>query len=117
MKKYLFLVMVSVTTLSFLGCENTNNNFTGTAGEVKLLTLDPGHFHAALVQKTMYEQVSPVVHVYAPQGSDVQDVAVGWFPSGDAQSVNPRISHAADSSPLRRAVAKRVMSRMAFSRR
>jgi predicted dehydrogenase len=40
---------------------------------VKLITLDPGHFHAALVQKSMYKQIDPVVHVYAPQGPDVQD--------------------------------------------
>jgi len=39
---------------------------------VKLLTVDPGHFHAALVQKTMYPQVSPDVRVYAPEGPDVQ---------------------------------------------
>ena len=47
--------------------------FTGAKGEVKLMTLDPGHFHAALVQKTMYDQVSPTVTVYAPQGPDLQD--------------------------------------------
>jgi pimeloyl-ACP methyl ester carboxylesterase/predicted dehydrogenase len=44
-----------------------------TPGEVVLMTLDPGHFHAALVQKTMYEQISPEVYVYAPPGSDVED--------------------------------------------
>jgi predicted dehydrogenase len=38
--------------------------------QVKLMTVDPGHFHAALVQKTMYEQVSPEVHLYAPEGPD-----------------------------------------------
>ena len=38
--------------------------------EVKLITVDPGHFHAALVQKIMYDQVSPEVYVYAPQGPD-----------------------------------------------
>ncbi|MET0534892.1 MAG: putative oxidoreductase C-terminal domain-containing protein, partial [Steroidobacter sp.] len=32
---------------------------------------DPGHFHAALVQKYMYEGVDPTVHVYAPKGDDV----------------------------------------------
>ena len=47
--------------------------FTGTKGEVKIITVDPGHFHAALVQKTMYEQVSPDVCVYAPDGQDVMD--------------------------------------------
>jgi predicted dehydrogenase len=40
---------------------------------VRLLTLDPGHFHAGLVQKFMYPQVDPVVHVYAPAGPDLQD--------------------------------------------
>jgi predicted dehydrogenase len=38
--------------------------------QVKLMTVDPGHFHAALVQKIMYSQVSPDVHVYAPEGPD-----------------------------------------------
>ncbi len=41
--------------------------------EVRLITLDPGHFHAGLVQKSMYPQVSSVVHVYAPAGSELQD--------------------------------------------
>ena len=40
---------------------------------VKLMTLDPGHFHASLVQKFMYPQVSPVVHVYSPGGDDLQE--------------------------------------------
>ncbi|KAA9356562.1 putative oxidoreductase C-terminal domain-containing protein [Larkinella humicola] len=39
---------------------------------IHLITLDPGHFHAALVQKTMYEGVDSTVHVYAPDGPDVQ---------------------------------------------
>jgi len=47
--------------------------FTGAIGEVKLMTLDPGHFHAALIQKVMYEQMNTVVHVYAPDESDVED--------------------------------------------
>ncbi len=47
--------------------------FTGAKGEVKIMTLDPGHFHAALVQKSMYDQVDPVVYVFAPDGEDVVD--------------------------------------------
>ncbi len=39
---------------------------------VQLVTLDPGHFHAALVQKTMYEDVDSIVQVYAPPGKDLQ---------------------------------------------
>src|SRR6478736_8374941 len=38
---------------------------------VKLITLDPGHFHAALVQKSMYNDVDSTVHVYAPPGNDL----------------------------------------------
>lgn len=45
----------------------------GNKDMVKLITLDPGHFHAALVQKTMFDEISPVVHVYAPHGPDVAD--------------------------------------------
>ena len=41
------------------------------AAPVKWITLDPAHFHAALVQKTMIEGVDPEVHVYAPAGPDL----------------------------------------------
>jgi len=40
---------------------------------VKLMILDPGHFHAALVQREMYPEVSKNVAVYAPLGPDVLD--------------------------------------------
>lgn len=40
--------------------------------QLRLITLDPGHFHAALVQKRMYEALDNEVHVYAPEGKDVQ---------------------------------------------
>ncbi|HEU5136171.1 MAG TPA: putative oxidoreductase C-terminal domain-containing protein [Steroidobacteraceae bacterium] len=38
---------------------------------VQLITLDPGHFHAALVQKFMLPGVAPEVLVFAPEGDDV----------------------------------------------
>jgi predicted dehydrogenase len=38
-----------------------------------LMTLDPGHFHAALVQKQMYDQIDTTVYVYAPEGEDVNE--------------------------------------------
>ena len=40
--------------------------------EVRLITIDPGHFHAALIQKRMYPGVSPQVRVYAPEGNDLK---------------------------------------------
>ncbi len=39
---------------------------------VSLMTVDPGHFHAALVQRIMYDQVNPEVYVYAPEGPDYE---------------------------------------------
>src|SRR5215831_1316380 len=39
--------------------------------EFRLLTLDPGHFHAALIQKEMYAGVSKRVGVYAPLSADL----------------------------------------------
>ena len=42
------------------------------AQNIKLITLDPGHFHAALIQKSMYPQVDPSVHVYAEDGRDLK---------------------------------------------
>ena len=41
--------------------------------EVKIITLDPGHFHAALVQKRMYPGVSERVDIYAPLGFDLTE--------------------------------------------
>jgi len=45
----------------------------GSMKGVHLVTLDPGHFHAALVQKEMYPDVSKRVDVYAPLGADLVD--------------------------------------------
>src|SRR5580692_10174342 len=47
----------------------------GTADQapIRLITLDPGHFHASLVQKEMYPGVSPRVTVYAPLGFDLTE--------------------------------------------
>ena len=42
------------------------------AQPIKLITVDPGHFHAALVQKSMYPEINPNVHVYAKEGTDLQ---------------------------------------------
>jgi predicted dehydrogenase len=54
--------------MAFAACDSQQKT---TEKSVKLVTLDPGHFHAALVQKTMYADVDSVVHVYAPEGNDV----------------------------------------------
>ncbi len=60
---------VFLLTALLMGC---NNNQNENKKSIRLVTLDPGHFHAALVQKTMYDDVDSVVHVYAPGGDDLK---------------------------------------------
>ena len=76
LQKLVLLAFSLIFLISLISCENMGQKgmqFSGVKGEVKLITVDPGHFHAALVQKVMYAQIAPVVHVYAPQGADVTD--------------------------------------------
>lgn len=39
--------------------------------KMEWITLDPGHFHAALVQKEMYDDITKTVHVYGPESNDL----------------------------------------------
>ena len=51
------------------GCQTDGNKKVGNErASITLITLDPGHFHAALVQKTMYPGIDSVVYVYSPGG-------------------------------------------------
>lgn len=64
--------------LCFACAEKTKKEADKTMKEevsekVVFMTLDPGHFHAALVQKTMYPQVDSTSYVFAPEGLEVQD--------------------------------------------
>lgn len=73
-KKNLFWTILFVCNMALIQngnsqSTNINNNAVST---VRLITLDPGHFHAALVQKSMYNGIDPLVHVYAPGGPELQ---------------------------------------------
>ena len=68
----IFIALLMIIAIN--SCKTgTKAIFSGADGEVKLITLDPGHFHAALVQKYMYAQVDPQVAVYAPDGDDLNE--------------------------------------------
>ena len=70
MKRVLLLTFLLLAGMSVsFGQSNVN---LGRA-RFRLVTLDPGHFHAALVQKFMYADVDPLVHVYAPAGDDLRE--------------------------------------------
>lgn len=58
------------------------------APPVRLITLDPGHFHAALVQKTTLEGVDSEVNVYAPAGPEL-DRHVAMINGFNQRSENP----------------------------
>jgi predicted dehydrogenase len=60
-------VRTAFSLLAALGLAVT----VAAAEPVRLITLDPGHFHAGLIQKEMYPGVDPTVHVYAPLGPDL----------------------------------------------
>ena len=56
-----------MAALVLSACTNSGKEYDAT-----LMTLDPGHFHAGLVQKVMYPEVNPEVFVYAPDGPEVE---------------------------------------------
>ena len=72
MKNRIFLLAVSLILASCGsgGGKKQSEDSMEKSYPVHLVTVDPGHFHAALVQKIMYSQVSPEVYVYAPEGPD-----------------------------------------------
>ena len=63
--KYFYWIAIAVL---IMGCEPKEED-----AKVKLMTLDPGHFHAALIQKTSYQDIDSTVDVYAPDGPEVKD--------------------------------------------
>lgn len=62
----IFIVMFSQ------GCLNNNQGKKTDPTLVHLITLVPGHFHAALLQKSMYGQIDSTVYVFAPDGPEVK---------------------------------------------
>ncbi len=62
----------SLLFLPLLPCLGQTSAAPKPSAPVRLITLDPGHFHAALVQKSMYKNVDPTVHVYASGSPDLQ---------------------------------------------
>lgn len=75
--------------LLHLSCQAPSSAIsTEKNSKVKILTLDPGHFHAALVQKSMYDAVDTIVHVYAPADSDV-DLHLGRITAYNQRADSP----------------------------
>jgi predicted dehydrogenase len=66
------IIVLIVLGLAVLGGTIDAGQGSGrVSAEVRLMTLDPGHFHAGLIQKEMYPGVAPRVNVFAPLGPDL----------------------------------------------
>lgn len=82
--KLLFILAIG----AIASCNQSTNGTKDKNGMVQLITLDPGHFHAGLVQKTMYSDVDSVVHVYAQEGNDLQ-LHLGRIKAFNTRAENP----------------------------
>jgi predicted dehydrogenase len=68
----LFYTMISTSVCNSQAFYETSKSGVKDSTDVKLITIDPGHFHAALVQKEMYPGIDSIVNVYAPGGQELQ---------------------------------------------
>ncbi|MBZ4188416.1 putative oxidoreductase C-terminal domain-containing protein [Niabella beijingensis] len=84
-------ILLPLALLTFMiSCKNNESGQPATAdsSKITLITLDPGHFHAALVQKEMYPDVDSNVFVYAPAGQDL-DLHLKRIESYNTRAENP----------------------------
>ncbi|HZM90805.1 MAG TPA: oxidoreductase, partial [Blastocatellia bacterium] len=72
MKLFTPMLVIALVLMEGLSMSQTSQRDRANQ-TVKLITLDPGHFHAALVQKRMYPGMSRRVDVYAPLGFDLTE--------------------------------------------
>jgi len=82
------ITAILMLSLSCTGGSKKSTNMKKSEKSVKIITLAPGHFHAGLVQKSMYPEVSDVVHVYAPEGPEVQSY-LDMIKNFNTRSENP----------------------------
>lgn len=68
------IIALSCSALFLLSaCSTKTQPMDRSQEKIGIITLDPGHFHAALLQKSMYNEIDSVVHVYAPEGPEVEN--------------------------------------------
>lgn len=73
LKTTILIFSLTILLFSFNSCQNIPHEMKENDQKVRIITLDPGHFHAALLQKSMYAGIDSVVHVYAPDGSELEN--------------------------------------------
>jgi predicted dehydrogenase len=71
MRSATIFIGATAVAIGVSGATATLQEGGSVMAEVRLMTVDPGHFHAALVQKEMYPGVAKRVDVYGPLGWDL----------------------------------------------
>ncbi|MDF1572558.1 MAG: putative oxidoreductase C-terminal domain-containing protein [Bacteroidales bacterium] len=69
----LLIVAIVCLAVVFSGCATKKEPAMNQDNMITLMVLDPGHFHASLVQKEMYPGVDSTVYVFAPGGMELED--------------------------------------------
>jgi len=83
-----YLLFLLLLTMSACQPYPKSPGFTGADGEIKLITVAPGHFHAALLQKSALKQLNNHVQVYAPKGAEL-NAHLSLIKSYNTRSENP----------------------------
>jgi predicted dehydrogenase len=78
--------------------------FAADSDNVRLMILDPGHFHAGLIQREMYPGISPRVSVFAPLGPELLDylARVSLFNNRKEDPTRWELDIHTDGDPMRR---------------
>ena len=74
----------------------------------RILVLDPGHFHAALLFSRSSPRVDPVIHVHAPPGPDVEAfiALIHGFNNRDNDPTSWRLENHMGAKPLDTLIAE-----------
>lgn len=71
------VIFLAIFITTLVGCQSnsgedkSDEKTAANSGPLRIITLAPGHFHAALVQKESYPDIDSNVYVYAPKGPEL----------------------------------------------
>ena len=85
---FISLILLLLTCCNENGRQAEGFGFSGESGEVSLIILNPGHYHAHAIHRRMYDQIDPTVHIYAPEGPEIHE-HVAVVESYNGQGENP----------------------------
>lgn len=67
----LISILFIVSSCSFSKKQIMNKAEANDSCKIEVVVLDPGHFHASLLQKETLTDVSDTIRIYAPEGTGV----------------------------------------------